>query len=81
MTSKYRENFLKENKSNNGWYHCGDCGKGVRGSKMDVDHIIPKNHGGSDSSWNLRATCQHCNRSKQDKLSGIPGAFFNKIFK
>ena len=78
---KYREDFFKENKSNHGWYRCGDCDAGIRKKDTDVDHIVPRNYGGSDSTWNLRATCQHCNRSKQDDLSGVPAAFIKKIFK
>ena len=77
----YRDNFFKNNKSNHGWYHCDDCGKGIRKHGTDVDHIIPRHYHGSDSSWNLRATCPHCNRSKQDSLDGVVTALLRNVFR
>ena len=61
----YRENWFKENKSDHGWYTCVRCGKKIRKSDVDIDHIIPQKYGGSDNAWNLQCMCKHCNRSKQ----------------
>lgn len=33
-------------------------------SKLEVDHIVGRNAGGSDSLSNLRASCRACNRSR-----------------
>ena len=33
---------------------------------LEVDHIVPKNHGGSDGLSNLQALCFHCNAGKRD---------------
>lgn len=57
------------------WYRCACCGRwcGRAGGehayiqeyeKMEVDHIKPWSHGGSDDLWNLQPLCKPCNRSK-----------------
>jgi 5-methylcytosine-specific restriction endonuclease McrA len=35
---------------------------------FDVDHLIPRSHGGTDDEWNLALSCGLCNRSRQDAL-------------
>lgn len=63
--SKYRDTYLKNNKSNYGWYTCVKCGKKFRKGNIDIDHILPQSKGGIDSEFNLQCLCVHCNRSKQ----------------
>ena len=36
-----------------------------------VDHVIPKQHGGSDELENLALACRRCNASKGPNLSGV----------
>ena len=36
---------------------CGCCGTHENQRALEVDHIIPKNHGGSDAISNLQALC------------------------
>ena len=64
----YRETWFENNKSDHGWYTCAKCGKKVRKADVDIDHIIPQKHKGSDSLWNLQCLCKHCNRSKQARI-------------
>lgn len=64
----YREKWFEANKSKNGWYRCTCCGKKFRKADIDIDHIVPKNRGGTDELWNLQPMCKHCNRSKQDDM-------------
>lgn len=66
--SKYRDEWFKNNESNHGWYTCVRCGKKLRKGYVDIDHIIPRNRGGSDNLNNLQCMCRHCNRSKQDDI-------------
>lgn len=47
-------------------YVCQYCGN--VGLKLECDHVIPVSRGGSDEDDNLLTACQHCNRSKTDKL-------------
>ena len=62
----YRDNYFNANSSNHGWYRCVSCGKSFRKGDIDIDHILPQHHGGSDDLDNLQCMCKHCNRSKQD---------------
>jgi len=46
-------------------YVCCYCGSSK--GPMTVDHIIPKNLGGTDSWENLACACDKCNNKKSDK--------------
>jgi len=45
---------------------CECCGAHEHQRALEVDHIIPKNHGGSDDLSNLQALCFRCNAGKRD---------------
>ena len=47
-------------------YTCTYCG--VRGLKMECDHIVPVARGGGSEMGNLTTACKPCNRSKGSKL-------------
>lgn len=47
-------------------YHCELCGIAADQKALDVDHIVPRNRGGSDDISNLQALCYSCNRMKRD---------------
>jgi hypothetical protein len=38
---------------------------------FETEHVIPKQHGGSDAVGNLAFACLHCNRHKGPNLAGI----------
>lgn len=69
LSSNYRKTGLDHSLSNNGWYKCIKCGNSFRKGDMDIDHIIPKSCGGTNSRYNLQCICKHCNRSKQNDTS------------
>jgi 5-methylcytosine-specific restriction endonuclease McrA len=69
LSSNYRKTAMEHTESNNGWYKCVKCGKSFRKGDMDIDHIIPKSKGGTNSRYNLQCICKHCNRSKRDDTS------------
>lgn len=46
-------------------YTCTYCG--IKGGKLEADHIIPFSKGGDDTMENLTTSCQKCNRQKRDK--------------
>jgi len=48
-------------------FHCELCGVSANVKALEVDHIVPKNHGGEDSINNYQALCYSCNASKGDR--------------
>jgi diadenosine tetraphosphate (Ap4A) HIT family hydrolase/5-methylcytosine-specific restriction endonuclease McrA len=48
-------------------FHCELCGISADVKALEVDHIVPKNHGGEDSINNYQALCYSCNASKGDR--------------
>lgn len=56
---------LREYAFNRDNYTCAYCG--VRGVKLELDHIVPYSKGGEDTIENLTTSCVKCNRQKQNK--------------
>ncbi len=52
-----------------GW-SCQYCGSG---SRLTVDHVIPRSKGGTSSWENIVASCAPCNRRKGDHLPDTAG--------
>ena len=48
-------------------FHCELCGVSADNRALEVDHIIPRNRGGSDDISNLQALCYRCNAMKRDR--------------
>ena len=48
-------------------FHCELCGVSADVRALEVDHILPRNHGGSDDPTNLQALCYSCNAMKRDR--------------
>jgi diadenosine tetraphosphate (Ap4A) HIT family hydrolase/5-methylcytosine-specific restriction endonuclease McrA len=46
---------------------CELCGIPADEKALEVDHIVPRNHGGSDDPSNLQALCYSCNSMKRDR--------------
>ncbi len=51
-------------------YRCMFCGATAEQTQLQVDHIIPRDEGGTDSLDNLATLCQRCNRGKSNKYFG-----------
>jgi ATP adenylyltransferase len=47
---------------------CECCGAHEHQRAPEVDHIVPRNHGGSDDLSNLQALCFRCNAGKHDAV-------------
>jgi 5-methylcytosine-specific restriction endonuclease McrA len=41
---------------------------------FEIEHVIPRQHGGSTTPSNLAYACLHCNRHKGPNLAGIDQA-------
>ena len=50
-------------------FHCELCGVAADIRALEVDHINPRNFGGTDDLSNLQALCYSCNSMKRDKDS------------
>jgi ATP adenylyltransferase len=48
-------------------FHCELCGVAADLKALEVDHIIPRNQGGSDDMSNYQALCYSCNAMKKDR--------------
>jgi ATP adenylyltransferase len=48
-------------------FRCELCGISADIKAIEVDHIEPSNHGGTDDIENLQALCYSCNASKRDR--------------
>lgn len=48
-------------------FRCELCGISADEKALEPDHIIPRNHGGSDDLSNLQALCYSCNAMKRDR--------------
>ncbi len=48
-------------------FRCELCGVMDAEKALEVDHIVPRNHGGSDDISNLQALCYSCNAMKRDR--------------
>lgn len=66
--ANYRKIYFDNNPSKKGWYTCASCGKKIRKSEADIDHIIPQKYVKIHKEFNLQCLCIHCNRSKQAKM-------------
>ena len=63
QTYKEIKQFLFEKQE----HKCLGCGKEKYIEDFDIDHIIPKSHGGGDYMENYQLLCRHCNVMKGDK--------------
>lgn len=41
-------------------------------SRATIEHIVPKNHGGTDALANLALACARCNQGKGSRLDSLP---------
>lgn len=48
-------------------FRCELCGVSAEENALEVDHILPRNHGGTDDINNLQALCYSCNATKRDR--------------
>ena len=48
-------------------FRCELCGISAEIKALEVDHIVPRNKGGSDDPSNLQALCYSCNSMKRDR--------------
>jgi diadenosine tetraphosphate (Ap4A) HIT family hydrolase/5-methylcytosine-specific restriction endonuclease McrA len=67
MSVGYISGTLKYEVLKRARFHCELCGVPAREKALEVDHIVPRNKGGSDDVPNLQALCYSCNAMKRDR--------------
>jgi ATP adenylyltransferase len=55
------------------------CGASAEDRALEVDHIVPRNFGGSDDLSNLQALCYSCNAMKRDRDTPTSAACLRSI--
>lgn len=63
-------------------FRCELCGIMDADKALQVDHILPRNHGGTDEIINLQALCYSCNAMKRDRddtdFRGVAESYQNR---
>jgi ATP adenylyltransferase len=67
LSSGYISGTLKFEVLKNAQFHCELCGISADVRALEVDHIVPRNLGGTDDPSNLQALCYSCNSMKRDR--------------
>ncbi len=49
-------------------YRCQYCGKSFTPADLNLDHVIPRHHGGKTTWENVVTSCVHCNTRKANRL-------------
>lgn len=62
---------LVRSRAGNRCEYCRLRQQGLPFSTFQVEHIIPRKHGGDDDPINLALSCDRCNASKGANLTGI----------
>jgi len=67
LSSGYVPGTLRYEVLKSAKFCCELCGISAEEKALEVDHIVPRNHGGTDDPSNLQALCYSCNSMKRDK--------------
>lgn len=51
-------------------FRCVYCGRSplLDGATLELEHVVPRKHGGTNELTNLVAACRECNIGKKDRL-------------
>jgi diadenosine tetraphosphate (Ap4A) HIT family hydrolase len=64
-------------------FRCELCGISAEVKALEVDHILPRNRGGSDDMANFQALCYSCNAMKRDTddtdFRGMAEAYHHRV--
>jgi len=61
-------------------FRCKSCGRGADdGVKLNVDHIIPVDWGGTNDIDNLMVLCDECNRGKKAWIDSVPSEEMREV--
>ncbi len=67
ISSGYISGTIKYEVLKRAKFRCELCGISADQKALEVDHIIPRNHDGSDEISNFQSLCYSCNAMKRDR--------------
>lgn len=67
--SDYRKIFFSKYPQDD--FICAGCKNSFPKSRIQVDHIVPQKHGGSNAITNLQPMCAPCNNKKRAKIDEL----------
>lgn len=73
-----RVNFNRPNLWRRDEFSCQYCGATLPGSKLQVEHVLPRSKGGPTTWENCVAACGDCNAQKADKTPDQAGMRLRK---
>jgi ATP adenylyltransferase len=83
VSSGYIPGTLKYDVLKRAAFRCELCGHSAEERALEVDHILPRNKGGTDDTANLQALCYVCNATKRDRddadLRGMADAYRDRL--
>lgn len=83
VSSGYIPGTLKYDVLKRAAFRCELCGHSAEERALEVDHILPRNKGGTDDTANLQALCYVCNATKRDRddadLRGMAHAYRHRL--
>jgi len=83
LSSGYVSATLKYEVLKKAQFHCELCGVSADVRALEVDHIVPRNLGGTDDPSNLQALCYSCNSMKRDRdqtdFGKVRESFANRV--
>lgn len=61
---------------------CAMCGRTIQedGIKLELDHVIPVEWGGTSDIWNLQALCSEDNAAKKAYFAGFDPQLMRKVY-
>lgn len=65
---------LVRNRAGNACEYCGLRQESSPLASLQIEHILPRKHGGGDRSENLALACIDCNLAKGSNIAGIDSA-------
>ena len=70
MTRTYIAKWLRDRVAESAGHRCGYClsAEQIVGTRMEIDHIVPRSAGGLTEEDNLWLACSLCNDHKSDRI-------------
>jgi 5-methylcytosine-specific restriction endonuclease McrA len=68
MTRIKRKKIIQSKIQEHGELFCYICGKSLTNEEAEIEHMWPKAMGGTEKDHNLKVSCKHCNKYKQDYI-------------